>query len=379
VAATDSNDNLASYSNYGASSVDLAAPGSRILSTVPAFTRPLRESFELDISSTWTAGGTGTAWSRGLDSSGYFATDSASGTYQPSSDTWLATASPTSLAGLQDCRLTYSLALNTEQGKDFLKVEASSDATSWSQISSWSGTTGTQWTSGNDDLHAFDGGPVYLRFRLTSNLLIESDGVAIDEVEIKCLTPTFAGTELSYFSGTSMATPYVAGAAALLVSLVPDPSVVELRDALLGGVDPSPNLAGKTVTGGRLNLNKALALAAPNLLPAATPTESPTPASTPSPPTVLKYARSVTLTLRGHLRAVGNVSAGHGVPVCFAGVKVALRRNGHFLKTVSTDATGHFVSTLRDRRGSYLAVVQRSATTKVICGAARSAVFRHSN
>jgi len=35
VAATDSHDNLASFSNYGATSVDLAAPGVNILSTVP--------------------------------------------------------------------------------------------------------------------------------------------------------------------------------------------------------------------------------------------------------------------------------------------------------------------------------------------------------
>jgi subtilisin family serine protease len=35
VAATDANDNLASYSNYGAQSVDLAAPGVSILSTYP--------------------------------------------------------------------------------------------------------------------------------------------------------------------------------------------------------------------------------------------------------------------------------------------------------------------------------------------------------
>src|SRR5262249_51636475 len=35
VAATDQNDQLASFSDYGAASVDLAAPGVNILSTVP--------------------------------------------------------------------------------------------------------------------------------------------------------------------------------------------------------------------------------------------------------------------------------------------------------------------------------------------------------
>jgi subtilisin family serine protease len=37
VAATDSNDNLAVFSNYGRASVDVAAPGTDILSTIPSF------------------------------------------------------------------------------------------------------------------------------------------------------------------------------------------------------------------------------------------------------------------------------------------------------------------------------------------------------
>ncbi|UJA19113.1 S8 family serine peptidase [Thermoleophilia bacterium SCSIO 60948] len=59
-------------------------------------------------------------------------------------------------------------------------------------------------------------------------------------------------------SGTSMATPMVAGAAGILVSRWPEASAGQLRDALLGGVDPVTALNGKTVTGGRLNLDHAL-------------------------------------------------------------------------------------------------------------------------
>lgn len=71
---------------------------------------------------------------------------------------------------------------------------------------------------------------------------------------------TWAGSDSDYLTatGTSMATPMVTGALALLIARHPDAEVATLRSALLGSVDPLPALAGKTVTGGRLNLAKAL-------------------------------------------------------------------------------------------------------------------------
>ncbi len=56
------------------------------------------------------------------------------------------------------------------------------------------------------------------------------------------------------FSGTSMATPHVTGALALLASLHPDYSASQLRDALLGSTLATASLAGRTVTGGRLDV-----------------------------------------------------------------------------------------------------------------------------
>jgi serine protease len=64
---------------------------------------------------------------------------------------------------------------------------------------------------------------------------------------------TVRGNGYAYYNGTSMATPHVTGAAALILS-VSNLSVSNLKSQLLGGVDLLPALAGKTVTGGRLNL-----------------------------------------------------------------------------------------------------------------------------
>jgi thermitase len=59
-------------------------------------------------------------------------------------------------------------------------------------------------------------------------------------------------------SGTSMATPHVSGAAALLKGAFPTWQAADLKQQILATVDPLASLQGKTVTGGRLNLGRAL-------------------------------------------------------------------------------------------------------------------------
>ncbi len=70
---------------------------------------------------------------------------------------------------------------------------------------------------------------------------------------------TTSGSYASY-SGTSMATPHVSGAAALILSAkrCADLDTAELKSAILNNVDPVLSLAGKTVTNGRLNVDRAI-------------------------------------------------------------------------------------------------------------------------
>jgi subtilisin family serine protease len=57
------------------------------------------------------------------------------------------------------------------------------------------------------------------------------------------------------YSGTSMATPHVTGAAALYASTHQGATAAEIKNAILSSVTPTASLSGRTVTGGRLNVS----------------------------------------------------------------------------------------------------------------------------
>ena len=77
---------------------------------------------------------------------------------------------------------------------------------------------------------------------------------------------TVASSNSAYaiYSGTSMATPHVAGVLAMLVAQFPSESYSSLITRLLNGTDKVASLAGKTKSGGRLNLAKALVASIPS-------------------------------------------------------------------------------------------------------------------
>lgn len=61
------------------------------------------------------------------------------------------------------------------------------------------------------------------------------------------------------YSGTSMATPHVSGAAALYASLNPGATHMQIKEAILGVAEPTTSLSGKCTTGGRLDVGEWVA------------------------------------------------------------------------------------------------------------------------
>lgn len=68
----------------------------------------------------------------------------------------------------------------------------------------------------------------------------------------------FFRRKYSKMSGTSMAAPIVAGAAALVQAVYPDFTGIEIKERIMSTVDIIPALEGRTVTGGRLNVLNAI-------------------------------------------------------------------------------------------------------------------------
>ena len=88
-----------------------------------------------------------------------------------------------------------------------------------------------------------------------SNFGAKSVNVAAPGEEI---LSTWLNHSFAEKKGTSMATPFVAGVAALILSQHPKMSVDDLRATLLKSVDAVDSLKGKVSTGGRINAAKAV-------------------------------------------------------------------------------------------------------------------------
>jgi len=69
---------------------------------------------------------------------------------------------------------------------------------------------------------------------------------------------TIRNNGYALFWGTSMATPYVSGLAALIWAKNPCLNHLQVKDIILNNVDHIPALNGKVLTGGRINAHKSL-------------------------------------------------------------------------------------------------------------------------
>lgn len=217
VAATDQKDELASYSNYGATSVDIAAPGTNILST-----KPSTVSFQADgvtyaatalTFSGVTPGVTGTLVDCGIGNTGEF---------------------PASVSGnialIQRGTLTFS-----EKVTNAMNAGAKA-AIIYNNVPGAFG--GTLQTAGN---------------WIPAYSISQANGQTI-----KSGLPMTGGIVVTgayqFEDGTSMATPHVAGAVAFAAMNQPSETLAQRRQRVLAGVDLKSALSGKVATGGRLNL-----------------------------------------------------------------------------------------------------------------------------
>ncbi|MDQ4065689.1 MAG: S8 family serine peptidase [Actinomycetota bacterium] len=239
VAASDNRDQLAPASNYGAATIDLAAPGEDVVSTAPSIRRVVSERFE----------GEGFAWNAEGSASWTIQRDNLGGFLEGVADGGVGTIGPesTTASAGRGCAITLTARTELVEGGS-LAVEVERDGV-WAPIGQFEGVS-DGWHAARFDIPQ---GTTATRFHLHA---AAGERVAIDDVEIACI----AGRARAFAvrSGTSMAAPFVAGTAALLVSLEPGLRPQEIVARISGAVDRSDAFAGRVLSGGRLNASAAL-------------------------------------------------------------------------------------------------------------------------
>ncbi|MFH1946818.1 MAG: S8 family serine peptidase, partial [Candidatus Magasanikbacteria bacterium] len=258
VAATDQNDALASFSDYGAISVDVGAPGTNIYSTV-ADSIIMSEDFEgvmpPNIGSKFTQSGSYTWGTKILNDGSIKAIlgDYANwGNYQNNILSNIDSL-VINLSGKPNSSLNFEVFCDSEAGYDGI-VLSFWDGSSWVIQDAYSGLN--IWLE-EKSLSNFAISNFKFRFTWLTDESIAYTGCLVDNINI---TKFSDGTDekYDYYLGTSMATPHVAGLAALIEGFNPNLTLTEVKNIILTTGDSIPSLSGKTVSGKRINAQNAL-------------------------------------------------------------------------------------------------------------------------
>ncbi|HSL06154.1 MAG TPA: S8 family serine peptidase, partial [Nitrospiraceae bacterium] len=270
VAAIDQTGAKASFSNFGATSVQIAAPGVNTNSTKPTSNTTTLLFHNFDSNPTglgYTFSGINNSW--GFTNTASFSTptsmtDSPAGNYLNNTFA-IATGPAFSTARQRGCRLESLLRLATQvdaKGNpiDGIQTEVSGDGgVTWSPESQNFGSTGGAFVGHTmADLPDRKTNARY-RFSFISDASVVDDGVYLDDVRVDCVSGTpSATTDYQFLAGTSMATPHVTGVVGLLLSVNPNLTVAQIRNAILNTGVSIPALKGVVSTGRRLNAFNAL-------------------------------------------------------------------------------------------------------------------------
>jgi subtilisin family serine protease len=341
VAATDQADELAGFSDWGAGSVDLGAPGTEILSTYP-FVEPFAENFEGDdFSSRWLV--------TGVD-----------GGFEPTEEAPLTSFGMTDAVGAPAAsteRETTSapIALPPNGGCELLQTRhldlAGSESFRYSVLLDGIEEIAREPTSSAEPglerrflelPAAFEaGGSVQLRFRFTTGATPASaSGVWLDDLSIDCAQAVGQASGYGFLEGTSMAAPHVTGAAALMFSVKPTATVTEVRTALLASVDANTSLEGQTVSGGRLDAGAAISYLEPPV-PILTSTDPASPAPSWYPRIIGSAEAGSTVRIFNGTSCAGSpVTVGSGEELGTFGLQVTVfaETTAQFSATATNDA-----------------------------------------
>jgi hypothetical protein len=189
--------------------------------------------------------------------------------YEGIQDNWARNTTGINFTGGSNCEGTAWVRLDTASGGgevDVFRIDATTTpavASSWEPVYYWDEGGPAEGTATFDLSDYGNRSSVFIRLRLQAAIPFDTDsvddGAYVDDIEIRCTMSTFDASSYGFLSGTSMATPHVAGVAAFLFTRFPTATVAQVKSKILASVDKKTALTGKVATGGRLNLYKAAA------------------------------------------------------------------------------------------------------------------------
>ncbi len=252
VAALDQNYNLASYSNWGSTSVDIAAPGSYIYSTSNGIEGQINAALTPAAGGWLGSSNHAAGWGYGLNGPGLTSSAPWAGIpYAANSDDRI--YKTFNLSGVSVARLTLTAAVSVNTGDYFnanIRAVGGDPFVAGAAIFS-SSNLNTGLVSVKSiayDLTPNIGPACTIGFQLlTAPSSTGNYGVAMTALRIDTLT--LDNNSYKIMSGTSMATPYAAGVAALVWAHNPRYTYTHVKNALTKGGRPLSVLTGLTSSG----------------------------------------------------------------------------------------------------------------------------------
>ena len=263
VAALDQNYALAFFSNWGATSVDVGAPGQNIVSTYAGTKTTITDNFNTGGKLDWTTSGGGWAYKQVLygGSPVDALVDPAtfpSGTYADSADNRVYKAFD--LNGADSAALTFTLQAAVLPG-DALNINYSAAGgdpfAGGAQVIGGSVDTGGVGVPFSFDISPCISATCTLGFQLQTDASGTAQGAGIVHFSIDTLT--LNNTTYQSETGTSMAAPEVSGLVAMLRAYNPQFTFADVVTAVESGGRPVTALAGKTTTGNAIDVMSSLA------------------------------------------------------------------------------------------------------------------------
>ena len=263
VAALDQSYALASFSNYGKTSVDVGAPGTNVLSTWAGSNTTINDNFNTGNVLNWTTSGGGWAYGQRPVSGSIFdflldPGTFPSGSYSSSADNRVYKSF--NLSGNDAAVLSFFTQFAIQTGDSFNVNYNNTGGDPFAggvHLTGRSGTSGGVIVPFSFDLSPCISATCSVGFQLVSNSTLNGQGAGILLFSIK----TLALNTVSYntINGTSMATPEVAGLATMLRAYNPQYTYTDTVNAIKKGGRAAASLANKTTTGKAIDVMKSLA------------------------------------------------------------------------------------------------------------------------